>query len=144
MNVDVLVQPTTIKLDPIDWHWATWRDYTPPPKPTPKPFDQEATLVRLSKIKSAWWDTGSPALKLPLTMTPQEAHFWLTAFCLGLNWQEPASNVLAKLASLSFNGQLSVEAIEQMIMNARYTQYNNDYLVPVSYTHLTLPTIYSV
>ncbi len=83
--------PTTIKLQPADWRWATWRPYTPLQRREPALFD----LARATQ-KSVSSGTSWPIHPLPHTMSRGEAGFWLSSMCL------PYLNNSSK----SFNHQL--------------------------------------
>jgi predicted DNA-binding WGR domain protein len=71
----------SINLDPRDWQWATWRPWTPLPKPEPLPFDRDAALARLSRIPArtygCWWNWGK-AIQSP-SLSREAAHFWFSA-----------------------------------------------------------------
>jgi hypothetical protein len=71
--------PDNIRLDPVDWFLAEWRDLPPLPLPPVSPFDRDACLGRLGKIKllSNWWN-WEPAGIAPV-MSPEEGRFWLWA-----------------------------------------------------------------
>ncbi|MGL5095061.1 MAG: hypothetical protein ACRDD1_05710, partial [Planctomycetia bacterium] len=69
-----------IDLEPWAWHLATWRPRTPLPRPEPPPFDKEACLERLRKLKTPTylWEWPLEKCRVPPVMTPAEAEFWLT------------------------------------------------------------------
>jgi hypothetical protein len=70
-----------IDLDPADWYVATWRHLPPLPLPEPAPFDQVACAARVTKATAGgygprWnWDK----VGIPVSMTAEEARFWLEA-----------------------------------------------------------------
>lgn len=73
-----------IDLDPADWYIATWRRLPPLPRPQPEPFDRDACIGRVAKVRRSrstytgeHWDWG-PA-QVPLSMNQAEARFWLEA-----------------------------------------------------------------
>src|SRR5579863_7296410 len=80
-------EPAAIRLSPSDWMMATWRPYTPLPKPNPAPFDREAAMavidrwVAIAQKKHwGWWGMSAWGnVELPSRMSPEEARFWLQA-----------------------------------------------------------------
>jgi predicted DNA-binding WGR domain protein len=71
----------SIDLAPADWLTATWRPYTPAPRPAAQPFDRDVSAARVAKVSVntyGWkWDWATAGI--PPAMTPEEAHFWLAA-----------------------------------------------------------------
>jgi predicted DNA-binding WGR domain protein len=79
-DVDLRVH-REIRLDPEDWFQAGFRPRPALQRKPPRAFDKEACLERLSKLKTTTygWDVRWADLKLPATLSPEEAHFWLVA-----------------------------------------------------------------
>jgi hypothetical protein len=71
----------SLNLNPEDWFWATWRDREPLIKPAVQPFDLNDAVNRLSKISTSsyGWSWDWSKAQMPLVMSREEAHFWLTA-----------------------------------------------------------------
>lgn len=71
----------TLRLDPVDWFWATWRPLVPLPRPAAVPFNRDEALSRLSRVtgeKYGWrWHWEKAAIAPSLTR--EEAHFWFGA-----------------------------------------------------------------
>ena len=72
-------QPRSLPLDPQDWFWATWRELTPLPLPTARPFEPEKLFAALKRqpriVNHIYWQ----GLKLPRSLTLEEARFWFLA-----------------------------------------------------------------
>lgn len=82
-----------IDLKPEDWYQAVHRDRPQLERGTPAPFDLEACVQRLSKLKTETygWEVKWEDLQLPAALSREEAHFWLTAIT---NW--PGREVTTK------------------------------------------------
>lgn len=76
-----LVVRREIRLDPEDWYRAVFRPRPVLERPAPRAFDKDACVERLAKLKSTTygWDIRWADLKLPSSLTREEAHFWLVA-----------------------------------------------------------------
>lgn len=113
-----------IRLKSEDWRWATWREYTPIPRPEPRPFDQQALCERVAKSKSYWNWWGENVARLPRTITPQEAHFWLEALKLEnrtRNTPKPSEHAKV-LSKMEVTGQVSLGEFRAVIANT-YNYY---------------------
>jgi predicted DNA-binding WGR domain protein len=69
-----------IKLDPIDWNWATWRPRNPLPKKQPRPFDIDKLRAELQQMPadlSQWQPTWDKKKLTICDWTRAEAEFWL-------------------------------------------------------------------
>lgn len=67
-----------IDLDPLDWHWATWRKLPPLLAPV-RPFDLDDCLTRLRKVKQPGkYDKVLDLSKASIRpfMSGEEARFW--------------------------------------------------------------------
>ena len=109
--------PRVLELNPHDWLWANWREWTPLARPTDEPpaFDKDEALARLAKLPggaaySEWsWDKA----KFGPTIGRAEAHFWLTAMLTPLryDWNNHVAIVqneyLPALLRGEFTGELS-------------------------------------
>lgn len=76
--------PQFIDLDPIDWHWATWRERQPLPRPIPPPFDRAEAEQKVIDYLVETIPFQSPnqrqsKLKLSAALSTEEAHFWFAA-----------------------------------------------------------------
>jgi len=106
-----------IDLEPADWARATFRPRQVQARGEPQPFDQEACCARLAKIKTETygWDLKWKDLDLPVTLSREEAHFWLTAMTTNRQRDDHPKELAAKLAKLEFDGRLTLEQIAEMI-----------------------------
>lgn len=72
----------SIDLAPEDWHRAAYRTRRIMERGTPRPFDMDACVQKLAKLKTATygWDINDwEDLNLPAALSREEAHFWLMA-----------------------------------------------------------------
>jgi hypothetical protein len=70
--------PADIELEPHDWYLANWRNLPPLPKGSPQPFDRDACLKRLAKLKlhkSGTWPWSQA--QIPQWMDHEQSIFWL-------------------------------------------------------------------
>ena len=77
-----------LKLDPVDWFWAMWRDLPPLARPVLEPpvYDYEEALTRLSKLKGKYaWQTDWTKAKIAPALSREEAHFWFSAMTMERN-----------------------------------------------------------
>lgn len=97
--------------NPIDWRWATWRDFTPLEKPEPRVFDEDTKntcLEQIRKIRRRYWNFSN--MDIPITMTREEAHFWLEANRLGNeNYTRTPKTTADILKTMTFDGNLTDE-----------------------------------
>ncbi len=108
-----------IRLQPEDWCWATWRDYTPIPRPSPRSFDQQTLCERIRNAKHNWNWWQVELGRIPISITHQEALFWLTAISEALtpkNYQlnEP-KKVADSLAAMTFDDPAGWEDVEAIL-----------------------------
>src|SRR5262245_19742990 len=114
--------PSALGLEPTGWLWATWRPWTPLPRPEPVPFDREACLARLAGVSKAstegWrlfvshaWDWSSAAIQPSLSR--EEAHFWFAAMArLGSGRRRVMPESVAEdLRSEAFDGDLTFDEV---------------------------------
>jgi Domain of unknown function (DUF4132) len=108
-----------IQLKPEDWRWATWRDYTPISRPSPRPFDQQGLCQRIRGHKHHWNWLHRELSHLPANITRQEALFWLTAVgeattMKNYHLQEPRI-VADRLATMTMDDAAVWEDVEALI-----------------------------
>jgi predicted DNA-binding WGR domain protein len=79
-DVDLQVH-REIRLDPEDWFRAGFQPRPAHQRQPPRAFDHAACLERLAKLKTVTygWEVRWADLKLPASLSPEEAHFWLVA-----------------------------------------------------------------
>ncbi|MBY0523276.1 MAG: DUF4132 domain-containing protein [Gemmataceae bacterium] len=93
VNLEVTRQ---IDLDASDWFAASWKPWTPIPRPAPQPFDREACEERARKVKSFFASNWAQQLQVPLAMTRPEAAFWFSLFA-SIDYKEPLAEVVKSL-----------------------------------------------
>lgn len=127
-----------IRLKPTDWYYATWRNLPPLPRPEPQPFDKDAALEKLLKLRGKWNLTWKQVI--PLSMTRAEAHFWLAA--LGEysqhRWHTTPEIVAETLTKQTFDGQITAGAVKQFLTQPYYW-HDNDKFIIVFFDLLPLP-----
>lgn len=71
----------SIGLEPHDWFLAKFRKNEPLTRGEPRPFDKEACIKALGKLKTITygWDVKWEDLHRPAAISREEAHFWLLA-----------------------------------------------------------------
>lgn len=71
----------SIALAPVDWYRAVFKKLPPLVKGEPRPFDKDACLKALAKLKtnSYGWNTEWFGLNLPPDLSREESYFWLDA-----------------------------------------------------------------
>jgi hypothetical protein len=104
----------SLNLSPDDWLWATWRPRTPRERPEPRRWDRQRALDRVAGITRSqrhlgiYWYTWEK-LKLPVSLSREEAHFWFTAIVRSCGRKPRKGEELAQeLEALTFDGELSV------------------------------------
>jgi hypothetical protein len=108
-----------IRLKPEDWRWATWREYAPISRPSPRSFDQQGLCQRIRSTKNHWNWWAQELGHLPASITPQEGLFWLTALGETLviknyHLQEP-QKVADRLERLTFDDDVKGEDVEALM-----------------------------
>src|SRR5579864_2689993 len=133
----------SIRLKPADWYYATWRNLPPLPRPEPQPFDKDAALEKLRKLRGKW--NLSWKQIIPLSMTRAEAQFWFAAFgeYSQHRWQKTPESVAETLANQTFDGQVDAAAIKQLLTQSLYW-YNDEEFVVVLFDLLPLPDFIDV
>ena len=102
-----------LDLEPADWYRATLRPRKPLVRGEARPFDREACLERLAKLRTETygWDIRWRDLHLPPGLSREEAHFWLEAMTLTRDRKTTPKQFAAKLAKQEFKGDLDRGAI---------------------------------
>jgi predicted DNA-binding WGR domain protein len=80
-NVPEFDVTPSLKLDPVDWLWATWRPRSPLPVPPAPAFDVDEAVTRLRRVvdQSNWWSWDWSRARISVSLTREEAWFWLLA-----------------------------------------------------------------
>ena len=107
----------TINLEPFDWYRATFRPRKPLERGEAQPFDQDACVASLSKLRTEtsgyvvrWQD-----LKLPAALSPEEAHFWLEAMTNPRDCNVTPKALAEKLAKKKYTGDIDVAAAIELL-----------------------------
>lgn len=98
----------SIDLAPADWLWATWRPRQPLERTARAAFDLDGCLARLGRVTARrhGWEWAWDKAELSVSMTPEEAHFWLVAMTDAEQQLKPG-DVAAKLAGQQFSGRVA-------------------------------------
>lgn len=106
-----------LALEPGDWRRAAFRRHEPLERGEPAPFDLDACVARMSKLRTETygWDIRWRELELPAALTRQEAHFWLEAMTSTRSRDTKPAALAARLAKQSFNGQLSAQDVVKLL-----------------------------
>ncbi len=116
--------PRVIELEPTDWLWANWREWTPLARPTDEPpaFDKDEAIARLAKLpgRDAYSEWNWSKAKFGPTIGRAEAHFWVQAMLTPLryDWKNHKAIVqneyLPAMLKGEFTGELSFgEALQK-------------------------------
>lgn len=101
-----------IDLDPLDWHWAAWRDLPPPSAPA-RPFDPDACIARTARVKKHGHREHFLFDKAGIepNMSRDEARFWWA--CMhGADTTKPAKVVAEGVAKKKLAPLTMAQAIK--------------------------------
>ncbi len=103
----------SIDLSPSDWLTATWRPRTPIPRPSAQPFDLESCVARVVRVTAGTygWRWDWEMAHIPIVMTPEEAHFWLSAMSQASNIIKPRE-LADKLAQQEYKAITGEEGLK--------------------------------
>lgn len=119
-SLDVDLAPW-IDLTPIEQRRATFRGLPPLPRSEPPPFDREACVARLGKLRKAgylglrWQDLG-----LTPSLSSGEALFWLEAMLVSWGSGETTQEIAARLEKASFDGPPDFETLAKRLAKVEY------------------------
>ena len=121
-----------IDLDPTDWYAAGFRPKEPLSRGEPRPFDQSECIAILSKGKTAnWgWDTKWDELPIPIVMSKQEAHFWLTCMTTERHRDVTSPEFAKRFENKSFDGELPFS--EAMAIVHRCNRLSPSIVIPLA------------
>ncbi len=103
-----------IRLEPEDWFRASFRPRPALERKPPRPFDKDACLQRLSKLKttSYGYEVRWVDLNLPDSLSREEAHFWLIAMTEKRDRDSPMPALAASMGKKkSIDGNVSVDDV---------------------------------
>lgn len=123
-----------IRLQPEDWRWATWRDFTPLPVPEARPFDQQALCQRINKLKDHWNWWSAELARIPPRISRQEAFFWLKV--IELIRTTPYHNnkphlIATMLSQMEFDWELTPQEIEEMMAGGSMYHMPPEGIIPL-------------
>lgn len=110
-----------IDLTPLEQRRAVFRRLPPLPRSEPPPFDREACVARLLKLRAGfyrgprWQDLG-----LTPSLSSGEARFWLEAMLVSWACGETPPQIAARLEKASFDGPPDLEALEKRLAKVEY------------------------
>ena len=106
-----------IDLSPTDWYRASFRPRPRLERGAPQPFDRDACLARLAKLKTTTYgyDTRWGDLRLPVAMSPEEAHFWLVAMTTPRQRDATLQSVADKVAKEKITGKIDAATARDMM-----------------------------
>ena len=109
-----------IDLKPEDWFRAGFRPRQRLERGQPAAFSKEDCLSRLAKLKTTTygWEVRWSDLKLPASLSPEEAHFWLLATTTPRNRETSVKQFADSLEKERVDGNVSVAAARGMIDKA--------------------------
>jgi len=111
-----------IRLKPEDWRWATWREYTLISRPSPRPFDQKELCQRIRDTKQRWNWWHTELIRIPVSITQQEALFWLTTLSEAYNEKNyqisDPKKVADNLEAMTFDGAAGWDDVEAILAGA--------------------------
>ncbi len=123
-NATDLTLQREFELEPIDWFRATFDLPAPLALPDPAPFDLDACVARLGKLRTSsyGWATRWDDLEWPENMTREEAHFWLEATTFRRGKDVKMKDVAARLAKKKFDGKLGIDQITKALFDEHSTR----------------------
>ena len=109
-----------LDLEPADWARSTFRPRQVPQRGEPQPFDKDACLAKLGKLKTAFygWNVKWEDLKLPAALSPEEAHFWLDVMTTPRQREDSLKDLAAKVEKKKPSGKVSVQEVAKLLARA--------------------------
>ena len=107
----------SIDLNPEDWFRAAYRARPTLERGTPKPFDLEACVQKLAKLKTNTygWEIEWNDLKLPPALSKEEAHFWLLAISCWPGRGVTPNQYAETMSKKSVTGTVTVEDAGEIV-----------------------------
>lgn len=104
-------------LVPEDWRRATFRQLPPVERPAPAPFDKDACVQRLAKLRTSsyGWDLRWSDLKLPAVLSREEAHFWFVAMTDWSGRGTEAATLAEKMARRKLDDPPTIDEMQLQI-----------------------------
>jgi len=109
-----------IDLKPEDWFRAGFRPRQRLERGQPAAFRKEDCLSRLAELKTTTygWEVRWSDLKLPASLAPEEAHFWLLATTTPRDRETTMKQFADRLEQERVDGQVSIAAARGLIDKA--------------------------
>lgn len=122
---------STIDLAPADWHTAVWRPRQAMPRPQSQPFDLEQCTSRVARVSvgTYGWQWDWSTASIPVVMTPEEAHFWLSAMTSAHRKVKP-KELAAELAKRQYKKLTGADALQ--MLKKKLTSVTREVLLPLS------------
>lgn len=112
-----------IGLEPQDWFRAKFRKDESLKRGEPRPFDKEACVKALGKLKTInyGWDAKWEDLHLPAAISKEEAHFWLLAMTKERNRDTKMVKFAETIAKLNADGKIKAADAWSLIEKTKRT-----------------------
>lgn len=106
-----------VDLEPGDYLYANLNPLDLPERDKPEPFDLDACMARLGKLKVSRRNEQPnwSLLKLPESLSPEEAQFWLLAILLFKPKEETTGPVQKRLAKRTIDGKIGAQEVIELI-----------------------------
>ena len=113
----------SIGLEPQDWFRAKFRKDESLKRGEPRPFDKEACVKALGKLKTInyGWDAKWEDLHLPAALSKEEAHFWLLAMTKERNRDTKMVKFAETIEKLKADGQIKAAEAWSLIEKTKRT-----------------------
>ncbi len=113
----------TIALDPVDWARAKFRAHPRWVRDEPEPFDQEACVARLARLRTdkartrEYWSE----LEVAESLSREEAHFWFVATTEARGRGTTMARYAKRLGKGSYDGQIDPAEARRKLSEASRT-----------------------
>jgi len=127
----------TLGLNNDELRWAPWRNIPPVLKDDPQPFNKEEALKKLKSIRfeGYGWSTNWSGVKLPMTMSRIEAHFWFEAMVNLKKNKTPekqwVEDLINHMKGFQPDGKLTYEFIVSRFTGRREQLITPDIVLPL-------------
>ena len=121
----------SLELEANDWLVATWRPREAVKRPAARPFDLEACAAQVAQVKpgSYGWRWEWETVHIPVVISPEEAHFWLSAMTQATNQMKP-KELAEKLKKQKYHAIDGAEALK--MLGKKHTMMTPEVLLPLA------------
>lgn len=144
----------SLPLSPEDWQVATWRSYSPCPKPQVEPFDRSAVIERLKLAFVPLQGTKPPHqrysiewnhAKLSPVLSQEEAKFWFTTITHSFdNVDAGTEELLSFLTTIAdYSKPLEIEEIVSTLIWSDHRTWLKPEIVPAIVAFCPLEEVFS-